>query len=137
VGGETGIELPYTPGHENAGWVHDIGSAVTNVAVGDTMIVHPHLLWAVRAVQIRRRHALPGGSFRGIDRDGGCADLLKTSARSVVKLDQALDPKDIAALADAGVTAIHPVKKAIPVLGSGTAWSSSGRVASVTSASSA
>jgi NAD+-dependent secondary alcohol dehydrogenase Adh1 len=38
----------------------------------------------------------------------------------VVKLDPGLEPKDIAALADAGLTAIHAVKKAIPVLGPGT-----------------
>ena len=31
---KAGVELPYTPGHENAGWVHEVGSAVTNVAVG-------------------------------------------------------------------------------------------------------
>ena len=60
------------------------------------------------------------GSFPGIDRDGGFADLLLTSARSVVKLDPSLHPKDIAALADAGLTAIHAVKKAIPILGAGT-----------------
>ena|SRR3712207_3172188 len=40
--------------------------------------------------------------FRGLSRDGGFADLLKTNARSVVKLDPVLGPKDIAALADAG-----------------------------------
>src|SRR5262249_50851890 len=56
----------------------------------------------------------------GINRDGGFAELLQTSARSVVKLDPGLQPKDIAALADAGLTAIHAVKKAIPVLGAGT-----------------
>ncbi|MCW2837425.1 MAG: alcohol dehydrogenase, partial [Marmoricola sp.] len=33
--------LPYTLGHENAGWVEEVGSAVTNVAVGDTVILHP------------------------------------------------------------------------------------------------
>src|ERR671930_702280 len=60
------------------------------------------------------------GSFPGIDRDGGFADFLKTSARSVVKLDPTLEPKEIAALADAGLTAIHAVKKAISVLGPGT-----------------
>jgi NAD+-dependent secondary alcohol dehydrogenase Adh1 len=37
-----------------------------------------------------------------------------------VKLDPSLEPKTIAALADAGLTAIHAVKKAIPVLGPGT-----------------
>jgi NAD+-dependent secondary alcohol dehydrogenase Adh1 len=60
------------------------------------------------------------GSFPGIDRDGGFADLLLTSARSVVRLEPTLEPKDIAALADAGLTAIHAVKKAIPILGAGT-----------------
>jgi NAD+-dependent secondary alcohol dehydrogenase Adh1 len=38
-----GIELPYTPGHENAGWVYEVGSAVSNVEVGDAVIVHPHI----------------------------------------------------------------------------------------------
>jgi NAD+-dependent secondary alcohol dehydrogenase Adh1 len=33
-----GTPLPYILGHENAGWVHEIGAAVTNVAVGDTVI---------------------------------------------------------------------------------------------------
>ena len=60
------------------------------------------------------------GSFPGIDRDGGFAEYLLTSARSVVKLGPGLEPKDIAALADAGLTAIHAVKKAIPVLSAGT-----------------
>src|SRR5687767_15571835 len=35
----TNVTLPYTIGHENAGWVHEVGSAVTNVAVGDTVIL--------------------------------------------------------------------------------------------------
>src|SRR5258708_15073567 len=36
-----GTPLPYILGHENAGWVHEVGSAVTNVAVGDTVILPP------------------------------------------------------------------------------------------------
>jgi NAD+-dependent secondary alcohol dehydrogenase Adh1 len=54
--------------------------------------------------------------FPGISVDGGFADLIKTGARSVVKLDPVLEPKDIAALADAGLTAIHAVKKAASIL---------------------
>jgi NAD+-dependent secondary alcohol dehydrogenase Adh1 len=118
---KSGVALPYTPGHENAGWVHEIGSGVTNVEVGDTVIVHPYISCGL-CLPCRvgdDMHCLTG-SFPGIDRDGGFADLLKTSARSVVKLDPGLQPKDIAALADAGLTAIHAVKKAIPVLGAGT-----------------
>ncbi|MHB1568417.1 MAG: NAD(P)-dependent alcohol dehydrogenase [Solirubrobacteraceae bacterium] len=115
------VVLPYIPGHENAGWVHEIGSGVTNVEVGDTVIVHPFISCGLCPACRRGddMHCLTG-SFPGIDRDGGFAQLLKTSARSVVKLDPSLEPKDIAALADAGLTAIHAVKKAVPVLGAGT-----------------
>ena len=118
---KSGVALPYTPGHENSGWVHEVGTAVTNVAVGDTVIVHPFISCGLcrRCRAGDDMHCL-FGSFPGIDRDGGFADLLRTSARSVVKLDPSLQPKDIAALADAGLTAIHAVKKAIPILGPGT-----------------
>jgi NAD+-dependent secondary alcohol dehydrogenase Adh1 len=117
----SGVKLPYTPGHENAGWVHEIGSAVTNVEVGDTVIVHPFITCGL-CLPCRRgddMHCV-NGSFPGLNRDGGFADFLLTSARAVVKLDPSLHPTKIAALADAGLTAIHAVKKAIPVLGPGT-----------------
>jgi NAD+-dependent secondary alcohol dehydrogenase Adh1 len=37
----SGVTLPYTLGHENAGWVEEVGSAVTNVEVGDAVVLHP------------------------------------------------------------------------------------------------
>jgi NAD+-dependent secondary alcohol dehydrogenase Adh1 len=115
------VKLPYTPGHENAGWIHEVGSGVTNVEVGDTVIVHPFITCGLcRACRLGDDMHCENGSFPGINRDGGFADFLLTSARSVVKLDPSLHPADIAALADAGLTAIHAVKKAIPVLGAGT-----------------
>jgi NAD+-dependent secondary alcohol dehydrogenase Adh1 len=115
------VVLPYTPGHENAGWIYEVGSAVTNVEPGDTVIVHPFITCGLCGPCRRGddMHCL-NGSFPGINRDGGFADFLLTSARSVVKLGPGLEPKDIAALADAGLTAIHAVKKAIGVLGAGT-----------------
>ena len=104
-------------GHENAGWVHEIGSAVTNVAVGDTVIVHPLVTCGLcRACRAGDDVHCENNLFPGISVDGGFAELLKTSARSVVKLDPSLHPKDIAALADAGLTAYHAVKKAATIL---------------------
>lgn len=115
------VALPYTPGHENAGWVHEIGSAVTNVAVGDTVIMHPIVTCGLcRACRGGDDVHCESSLFPGINTDGGFAELLKTNARSVVKLDPVLHPKDIAALADAGLTAYHAVKKAIAVLHPGT-----------------
>ena len=60
------------------------------------------------------------GRFPGIDSDGGMADYLLTGARNCVKLDPSLQPADVAALADAGLTAYHAVKKAAPLLYPGT-----------------
>ena len=59
-------------------------------------------------------------AFPGFNIDGGMANFLKTTARAVVKLDPSLAPKDIAALADAGLTAYHAVKKAANILYPGT-----------------
>ena len=115
------VALPYTPGHENAGWVHEIGSAVTNVAVGDTVIMHPIMTCGLcRACRAGDDVHCENSQFPGINADGGFAELLKTNARSVVKLQPSLHPKDIAALADAGLTAYHAVKKAISDLHPGT-----------------
>src|SRR2546427_13139084 len=55
-------------------------------------------------------------AFPGVSVDGGMANFLKTSARAVVKLDPSLHPKDIAALADAGLIAYHAVKKDAHIL---------------------
>src|ERR671923_800268 len=118
---KSGVELPYILGHENAGWVHEVGSAVTNVEVGDTVIMHPLVTCGLcRACRAGDDVHCENNVFPGISVDGGFADLLKTSARSVVKLDPELEPKDIAALADAGLTAIHAVKKAAAILHPGT-----------------
>jgi len=118
---KSGVTLPYTLGHENAGWIHEVGSGVTNVEVGDTVIVHPYITCGLCGPCRRGNdmHCI-NGRFPGISEDGGFADFLLTSARSVIKLDPSLEPKDIAALADAGLTAIHAVKKTLPVLSPGT-----------------
>jgi NAD+-dependent secondary alcohol dehydrogenase Adh1 len=118
---KSGVTLPYTLGHENAGWVQAIGSAVSNVAVGDTVIMHPLVTCGLcRACRAGDDMHCINASFPGISVDGGMANFLKTTARAVVKLEPILEPKDIAALADAGLTAYHAVKKASPLLYPGT-----------------
>jgi NAD+-dependent secondary alcohol dehydrogenase Adh1 len=113
--------LPYILGHENAGWVHEAGSAVTNVAVGDTVILHPTptcgLCHACRAGDDMH---CENSSFPGLSRDGGMAEYMLTSARACIKLNPSTRPQDVAALADAGITAYHAVRKAIPLLYPGT-----------------
>ncbi|HMJ32658.1 MAG TPA: NAD(P)-dependent alcohol dehydrogenase [Baekduia sp.] len=118
---KSGVQLPYVPGHENAGWVHEIGSAVSNVEVGDTVILHPLVTCGLcRACRAGDDVHCINNLFPGISADGGFAELIRTTARSVVTLDPTLHPKDIAALADAGLTAYHAVKKAASLLYPGT-----------------
>ena len=118
---KSGVTLPYTLGHENAGWVEAIGSAVSNVEVGDTVIVHPLVTCGLcRACRAGDDMHCSNAQFPGISVDGGMANYLKTNARAVVKLDPILHPKDIAALADAGLTAYHAVRKAKDLLYPGT-----------------
>jgi NAD+-dependent secondary alcohol dehydrogenase Adh1 len=117
----SGVTLPYTLGHENAGWVHEVGSGVTNVAPGDTVILHPAPSCGLcRACRAGDDMHCVNGDFPGLVRDGGMADFLLTSARACVKLDPSTQPADVAALADAGITAYHAVRKAIPLLYPGT-----------------
>ena len=107
------VTLPYTIGHENAGWVHAVGSAVTNVHEGDKVIVHPLVTCGLcRACRFGDDVHCENSQFPGIDTAGGYAEYLKTSARSVVRIDDSLEPADVAALADAGLTAYHAAAKA-------------------------
>ncbi len=55
---KSGVELPYAIGHENAGWVHAVGEAVTNVAVGDKVILHPLMTCGLCRACRRGRRAL-------------------------------------------------------------------------------
>ncbi|WP_433062832.1 NAD(P)-dependent alcohol dehydrogenase [Dactylosporangium sp. CS-033363] len=116
-----GVPLPYTLGHENAGWVHAVGSAVSSVAVGDTVILHPTPTCGLcRACRAGDDMHCTASSFPGLSTDGGMAELLLTSERACVKLDPTTQPRDVAALADAGITAYHAVRKAVPLLYPGT-----------------
>ncbi|MFF0453769.1 NAD(P)-dependent alcohol dehydrogenase [Nocardia africana] len=109
---KSGVRLPYTIGHENAGWVHAVGDAVTNVAVGDKVILHPLITCGLcRACRFGDDVHCENSAFPGIDVDGGYAEYLRTTARSVVRIHDSLQPADVAALADAGLTAYHAVAK--------------------------
>jgi NAD+-dependent secondary alcohol dehydrogenase Adh1 len=111
--GKVDIELPYIMGHENAGWVEAVGSAVVSVKPGDPVICHP-LVVSGHCLASRRgddMHALESRS-PGINADGGFAEYLRSAERSLVKLPKTLKPKDVAPYTDAGLTAYRAAKKA-------------------------
>ena len=118
---KSNVVLPYTLGHENAGWVREVGSAVSNVKPGDAVILHPTPTCGLcRACRAGDDMHCSSSTFPGISTDGGMAQYLLTSARACVPLEPSTRPADVAALADAGLTAYHAVRKAQPLLYPGT-----------------
>jgi len=109
----TGTELlPLILGHENAGWIEDVGPEVENLKKGDPVIVHPKISNGT-CLACRRGEDMHGdGTFPGLDSDGGYAEALVTSARNIVALPKSLNPKDVAPYSDAGLTAYRAAKKA-------------------------
>ena len=97
--------------------MHAVGEGVTNITVGDKVILHPLVTCGLcTACRFGDDVHCENSTFPGINADGGYAEYLKTTARSVIKLDDKLEPADVAALADAGLTAYHAVAKAAKVL---------------------
>ena len=109
-------KLPYTIGHENAGWVEEVGSDVTTVKRGDPVILHPQPSCGLcRACRAGNDMHCVNAYFPGLDgHPGGYAQYMKTSIRAVVPLAPGTDPVPLAPYADAGITAYHAVKKIAP-----------------------
>src|SRR5581483_8134451 len=115
------VSLPYTPGHENAGWVEAVGSEVTAVKAGDPVILHPAITDGICAACRRGQDMYCEQLiFPGIWAEGGFAQYIRTSERAVLKLAPNLEPAAVAPYADAGLTAYRAAKKAAAGLPPGT-----------------
>jgi NAD+-dependent secondary alcohol dehydrogenase Adh1 len=107
----TGL-LPLIMGHENAGWVEEVGAEVEGFRKGDPVIVHPKVTGGT-CIACRRGHDMHAdGKFPGLDSNGGYAEALLTSSRNLIALPRTLAPRDVAPYADAGLTAYRAAKKA-------------------------
>lgn len=112
-------DFPYVLGHENVGTVVEIGSEVTTVNVGDQVALHPLITCGTcRACRAGRDMYCAKPQFPGVDQvtSGGFAEYIRTSARSCIPLPNGLSPIDVVAATDAGLTAYHAVKRALPYL---------------------
>ncbi len=109
--------LPYALGHENAGWVEEVGTSVTTVQPGDAVIVHPLITDGVCSACRRGEDMYcEHGAFPGLSTDGGFAEYVKTVERATLRLPGNLEPKAVAPYADAGLTAYRAAKKAARLL---------------------
>jgi D-arabinose 1-dehydrogenase-like Zn-dependent alcohol dehydrogenase len=104
---------PFTLGHENAGWVEELGAGVTTLHKGDPVLLHPGITCGLCAACRRGEDMYcPHIRFPGVDgSDGGFAEFVRSSVRAVVPLRAGTDPAPLAPLADAGITAYHAVRR--------------------------
>ncbi|MDA8269617.1 MAG: NAD(P)-dependent alcohol dehydrogenase [Actinomycetota bacterium] len=116
---------PFTLGHENAGWVQELGAGVTGLEVGQPVAVHgPWGCGTCARCRVGMENycddpaaALKPGGGGGLGLDGGMADLmLVPDVRHLVPLPDGLDPVDAAPLTDAGLTPYHAVRRSWPKL---------------------
>ncbi|HEY6237612.1 MAG TPA: NAD(P)-dependent alcohol dehydrogenase [Thermoplasmata archaeon] len=107
---------PFTLGHENVGWVEEMGADVRGWARGDAVILHPAISCGhCSACRAGTEMFCLSGRLPGVDgSDGGYAEFVRTSDRALVRLDGSSDLVPLAPLADAGLTAYHAVKRILP-----------------------
>jgi propanol-preferring alcohol dehydrogenase len=120
--GKLPYRLPFTLGHENAGWVEKVGPGVEGFAPGDPVIVYgpwgcgycKHCRMGMENYCLNAAKLVSMGG--GLGSDGGMAEYqLIPSARLLVPLGS-LDPREAAPLADAGLTPYHAIKRSLSLL---------------------
>lgn len=114
--------IPFTLGHENAGWVHALGAGVDVLEIDQPVAVYGP--WGCGQCRTCRqgmenycgRAGKISGAGGGLGRDGGMAEYLRVpSARLLVPLE-GIEPVDAAPLTDAGLTPYHAIARSLPLL---------------------
>lgn len=116
MGERLGWAMPYTLGHETAGWIAGAGAGVAGLAEGDPVALVSAAScgtcwYCVRGLD----NSCPRGVVgRGYGQDGGLADYVLVDHRRGVLPLSGLEPRGAGPLTDAGATAYHAVRRALP-----------------------
>lgn len=86
-------KLPFTPGHEFAGVVHDFGKNVTGFQMGEQVAVDP-IIWCGQCDACKIGHYPACEKLRlvGIDQDGGFAEYLAVPPSMLFKVPDTVSP---------------------------------------------
>jgi propanol-preferring alcohol dehydrogenase len=121
------LEPTFVLGHENSGWIEEVGPGVGGFVAGDAYLVYGPIGCGRCPACSRGQDTYCENAADmpylgiGLGRDGGMADYLAVPARNLVPLGDA-DPVAAAPLADAGLTPYHAIKGALPHLAHGGAY---------------
>ena len=108
-------DVPFTLGHEIAGWVDAVGDGIADLAVGDAVAVAcMSPCWTCRwCRQGADNYCVNTWKGRGFGMDGGLTSYISVDRREIVPLGD-LDPRVAAPLTDAGATSYHAVQRVRP-----------------------
>ena len=102
------VKLPRTPGCEVVGDVSSVGAGVEGWRPGDRVAVQSNLFCGACESCARGEESLClNAQLLGVQKDGGCAELVVVPSRALLRLPDALDYSTAAALTLAGSTAMH------------------------------
>lgn len=111
-GGFPGMAWPVTPGHEIAGTIAEVGSAVTDWAVGDRVAVGwfgGHCGHCVRCRQGDFIHCV-NGQVPSWHYPGGYAESITVPANALARIPDELSFAEAAPMGCAGVTTYHALR---------------------------
>lgn len=123
-GGPGAVPPSFVLGHENSGWVEELGPGVDGFTKGDAYLVYgPVGCGRCRACSRGQDTYCENAATNpylgiGLGRDGGMAEYVTVPARNLVPLGD-VDPVAAAPLSDAGLTPYHAIKNSLPNLGGG------------------
>jgi alcohol dehydrogenase, propanol-preferring len=114
--------VPFTLGHENAGWVHTLGAGVSGWEVGEPVAVYGP--WGCGRCYYCRQgmdnfcvhQAELGAAGAGLGRDGGMAPLMLVPSDRLLVPIGSLDPVEAAPMTDAALTPYRAVKRSLSLL---------------------
>lgn len=104
---EKTVPVPLTVGHEYCGYIEELGSGVTDLAVGDYVSGEGHIVCGrCRNCLAGRRHLCPNTEGVGIQRPGAFAEYLSLPYNNVYRLAPEIPPR-LAAMFDPLGNAVH------------------------------
>jgi propanol-preferring alcohol dehydrogenase len=112
--------VPFTLGHEIAGWIDAVGPGIDDLELDAPVAITcmstcGECRWCLAGAD---NYCVNSWHGRGFGLDGGLASHLVVARRDVVPLGS-LAPRDAAPLTDAGATSYHAMRRVLPKLRDG------------------
>ena len=109
---DRGVKYPVTPGHEIVGIVEKIGSNVSDVKLGDEVLVFPWIgCGDCPACKVGNENLCDTPKSMGVFQDGGYSDYALIPDSKYLALLDGVNPDSATSLACSGLTAYTAIKK--------------------------